>query len=92
MSVLWESLLWGLCGIEGCREARAARGQLTRELGTGIFSQLHKVTFCWEDVPLSRQPLWVVLGVPLFAGRRDHIPECCSEAAREYIIDNGVDS
>lgn len=62
---------------------RAADGQLTRELGTHIFSQLHKVTFCQEDVLLHRWPLWVVLGGPLFAGRSDHIPECCSEAARE---------
>lgn len=66
-----------------CVEVRAADGQLTGEVGARLFSQLHKVTFRQEDVPLDPWPLWVMLGVPLFAGRRDHTLERCSEAARE---------
>lgn len=66
-----------------CVEVIAADGQLTGEVGARLFSQLHKMTFCQEDVTLDRWPLWVMLGVPLFAGRRDHTPECCSESARE---------
>ena len=62
---------------------RAAGGQLTGDLGTHLFSELHQGAFCQEDVPLCRWPWWMMLGVPLLAGRRDHIPECGSEAVGE---------
>lgn len=91
MSALCELLSWCLTSTEGCGELRAEDRQLTRELGSYVLSQLHKVALCQEDVPLHRRPQRVVVGVLLLAGRGDHSPECCLEAVGEQVVDNGVD-